>query len=142
MWKIQGGASGPLPSATTTGEAVTDDEGNLWVFGADEFEAISNAQRVLQTKLESDVHLTRDEDVLDTWFSSALLPFSNFHWPQHQPGSTKDFSKFYPLSLMETGHDILFFWVARMVMVAHLVLGNLPFKVCLSFSLRSLFMNV
>ena len=128
MWKVQGG-HGPPPGGITTDQVVTDDEGNVWVFGADETEAQSNAQRVLWT--EEPVHLCRDQDVLDTWFSSSLLPFSSFRWPQQQPGS-----EFYPLSLMETGHDILFFWVARMVMVAHIVLGNLPFKVLFVFQLN------
>ena len=49
-----------------------------------------------------------DADVLDTWFSSALFPFSIFGWPE----KTSDFKQFYPTSLLETGHDILFFWVA------------------------------
>lgn len=65
--------------------------------------------------------LEQDEDVLDTWFSSALLPFANFGWPNN----TSEGKKYYPLSLMETGHDILFFWVARMVMMGQ---GNYCFK--------------
>ncbi|PRQ20821.1 putative valine--tRNA ligase [Rosa chinensis] len=56
---------------------------------------------------------TQDPDVLDTWFSSALFPLSVFGWPD----DTEDFKAFYPSSLLETGHDILFFWVARMVML-------------------------
>ncbi|GJQ88055.1 hypothetical protein Trydic_g12976 [Trypoxylus dichotomus] len=65
----------------------------------------------------------QDEDVLDTWFSSALLPFSAFGWPKET-----DLNQFYPLSLMETGHDILFFWVARMVMLGIQLTGKLPFS--------------
>ena len=61
---------------------------------------------------------------MDTWFSSSLLPFSNFQWPS----DTVDLKKNFPLSLMETGHDILFFWVARMVMISHILFKELPFK--------------
>ncbi|XP_072386333.1 probable valine--tRNA ligase, cytoplasmic [Diabrotica undecimpunctata] len=76
----------------------------------------------------SDVNVKRDEDVLDTWFSSALFPFSVFGWPQ----KTQDLQKYYPISLMETGHDIIFFWVARMVMLGTKLSGQLPFnKICL-----------
>jgi valyl-tRNA synthetase len=67
-----------------------------------------------------DVEIEQDEDVLDTWFSSALLPFSSFGWPQEVDGH-------YPLNIMETGHDILFFWVARMVMLGTRLTGRLPF---------------
>ncbi|XP_064801935.1 valine--tRNA ligase-like isoform X5 [Oncorhynchus masou masou] len=65
-----------------------------------------------------------DEDVLDTWFSSGIFPFSIFGWPNE----TQDLSVFYPGSLLETGHDILFFWVARMVMMGLKLTGKLPFK--------------
>lgn len=70
------------------------------------------------------VTIERDQDVLDTWFSSGLLPFSVFNWPE----TNEDFKKFFPLSLMKTGHDILFFWVARMVMLSLELTGQLPFK--------------
>ncbi len=72
----------------------------------------------------SDITLAQDEDVLDTWFSSALFPFSVFGWPEQ----TADLRSFYPTSLLETGHDILFFWVARMVMLGQQLTGQLPFK--------------
>ncbi len=68
--------------------------------------------------------LIQDEDVLDTWFSSGLFPFSVFGWPN----DNKDLDAFYPGALLETGHDILFFWVARMVMMARSLTGKLPFK--------------
>lgn len=68
--------------------------------------------------------IERDPDVLDTWFSSGILPFSVFGWPE----TNDDFKKFFPLSLLETGHDILFFWVARMVMLSLELTGQLPFK--------------
>ena len=57
--------------------------------------------------------LTRDEDVLDTWFSSALWPFSTLGWP----GSTPELAKYYPTDVLVTGFDIIFFWVARMMMM-------------------------
>lgn len=65
----------------------------------------------------------QDEDVLDTWFSSALWPFSTLGWP-HQ---TNELKKFYPNSTLITGHDILFFWVARMIMMGKYVMGEVPF---------------
>lgn len=68
--------------------------------------------------------MEQDTDVLDTWFSSALLPMSALGWPQQSIQHNKQFS----LSLMETGHDIIFFWVARMVMLSLLLTGKLPFK--------------
>ncbi len=60
------------------------------------------------------MELWQDEDVLDTWFSSGLFPFSVFGWPD---ASNADLKAFYPTTLLETGLDILFFWVARMVMM-------------------------
>lgn len=60
-----------------------------------------------------EVEIERDDDVLDTWFSSGLFPFSVFGWPDN----TDDLKAFYPTSILETGSDILFFWVARMVMM-------------------------
>ncbi|KAF0853140.1 mitochondrial valyl-tRNA synthetase (ValRS) [Andalucia godoyi] len=68
--------------------------------------------------------LVQDEDVLDTWFSSAVLPLSAFGWPNME---SADLKRFYPLSLMETGSDILFFWVARMVMLCTFLDGRGPF---------------
>ncbi|NLG52065.1 MAG: valine--tRNA ligase [Chloroflexi bacterium] len=65
----------------------------------------------------------QDEDVLDTWFSSALWPFSTLGWPEE----TEDLAYFYPTSVMETGYDILFFWVARMIMMGLEMTGEAPF---------------
>jgi valyl-tRNA synthetase len=65
----------------------------------------------------------RDEDVLDTWFSSWLWPFSTLGWPE----ATNDLLRYYPTSVMETGYDIIFFWVARMVMAGIHFLGAVPF---------------
>jgi valyl-tRNA synthetase len=68
--------------------------------------------------------LRQDEDVLDTWFSSALWPFSTMGWPDQ----TATLKTFYPTSVMETGHDIIFFWVARMMMMGIHFMGEVPFK--------------
>lgn len=67
----------------------------------------------------------QDPDVLDTWFSSALWPFSTLGWPDV---SSEDFKRFYPTTMLETGHDILFFWVARMVMMGIEFTGKVPFS--------------
>jgi valyl-tRNA synthetase len=68
--------------------------------------------------------LTQDPDVLDTWFSSGLWPFSTLGWPE----KTADFEKYYPTSLLITGYDILFFWVARMAMLGIHFTGKVPFR--------------
>ncbi len=68
---------------------------------------------------------TQDEDVLDTWFSSALWPFSTLGWPDKK---SKDYQYFFPTTVMETGYDILFFWVARMIMMSLELTGDVPFK--------------
>jgi valyl-tRNA synthetase len=68
--------------------------------------------------------LVQDEDVLDTWFSSALWPFSTLGWPE----MTKELKTFYPTSVMETGYDILFFWVARMMMMGLHFMKKVPFR--------------
>src|ERR1039457_5849391 len=69
-------------------------------------------------------NLTQDTDVLDTWFSSGLWPFSTLGWPD----KTADLAKYYPTSLLITGFDILFFWVARMVMMGCEFMGEIPFR--------------
>src|SRR5262249_57025621 len=68
--------------------------------------------------------LTQDPDVLDTWFSSALWPFSTLGWPRE----TEDLRTFYPTSVLETGHDIIFFWVARMMMLGLHFMKDVPFR--------------
>ncbi len=96
------------------------------------------------------VKLTQDDDVLDTWFSSGLFPFAIFGWPDKTP----ELDIFYPGALLETGHDIIFFWVARMVFFGQALLDKLPFKevsnttivslglaFIVSFRLRSSFMR-
>jgi valyl-tRNA synthetase len=67
---------------------------------------------------------TQDPDVLDTWFSSALWPFSTLGWPEQ----TAELKTFYPNAVMETGHDIIFFWVARMMMMGLHFMGDVPFR--------------
>jgi valyl-tRNA synthetase len=78
--------------------------------------------------------LTQDPDVLETWFSSALWPFSTMGWPDETP----DYKKYYPTSLLITGYDILFFWVARMIMMGLKFTGQVPFRqVCLHSLVRN-----
>jgi len=85
------------------------------------------------TKCDSG-NLTQDSDVLETWFSSALWPFSTMGWPDETP----DYKKYYPTSLLITGYDILFFWVARMIMMGLKFTGNVPFRqVCLHSLVRN-----
>lgn len=66
----------------------------------------------------------QDEDTLDTWFSSGIWTFSTFGWPEETP----DFKTYHPTALLETGYDILFFWVARMILMTEFTLGTVPFK--------------
>jgi len=95
-----------------------DDAGNYYV-ARTEAEAIAKAQAAGCTG-----KLTRDEDVLDTWFSSALVPFSTLGWPEETP----DMKMFLPSSVLVTGFDIIFFWVARMVMMTTHFTGKVPFN--------------
>ncbi|NDH08141.1 MAG: valine--tRNA ligase [Gammaproteobacteria bacterium] len=78
----------------------------------------------LKYKLDAHVILKQDEDVLDTWFSSALWSFSTLGWPEQ----TQELKTFYPTSVLFTGFDIIFFWVARMIMFGLKFAGNIPFK--------------
>jgi len=100
---------------------VETEDKNRWV--------IAHTQDAAQLKANDlfpgeEFTLYQDEDVLDTWFSSGLFPFSVMGWPDKTP----DFDKFFPGSLLETGSDILFFWVARMVMMSQELTGKLPFN--------------
>ena len=92
-----------------------DKEGNYYV--ADSIE-------VAQEQAGKNAELTQDEDVLDTWFSSALWPFSTLGWPEETP----EMSRFYPTSVLVTGFDIIFFWVARMIMFGLKFANDVPFK--------------
>jgi len=72
--------------------------------------------------------LRRDEDVLDTWYSSALVPFSTMGWPNQGTAETDDFNLYLPSTVLVTGYDIIFFWVARMIMMTTHFTGRVPFK--------------
>ncbi|KAL1456591.1 hypothetical protein WDU94_001310 [Cyamophila willieti] len=98
-------------------------ESDLWVSARSSDEAVSKATAKFKVT-GSEIVLKQDDDVLDTWFSSGLFPFSVFGWPDKTP----ELEAFYPGELLETGHDILFFWVARMVFFGQRLLGKLPFK--------------
>jgi valyl-tRNA synthetase len=103
------------------GESTDETDNTYWVSAHDQESAMVKAKaRFPDKKISSLYH---DEDVLDTWFSSGIFPFSICGWPDQ----TADLSKFYPGTLLETGHDILFFWVARMVMMGEELTGKLPF---------------
>lgn len=108
---------------TTTVIFVFQSDDDRWVSGRNKEEALQKAAKKFNTT-EDDVILKQDDDVLDTWFSAALFPFSIFGWPDE----TNDLKVLYPTSLLETGHDILFFWVAKMVFMGEKLLGKLPFK--------------
>ena len=83
------------------------------------------------TKAQKDGYfgpLKRDEDVLDTWYSSALVPFSTMGWPEQGTGDTSDYNLYLPSTVLVTGYDIIFFWVARMIMMTTHFTGRVPFK--------------
>ena len=94
-----------------------DELGNIYV---------GRSEQEIRTthNLPADYPLKQDEDVLDTWFSSALWPFSTLGWPEQTP----ELAKFYPTSVLVTGFDIIFFWVARMIMMGLKFQGAVPFK--------------
>jgi len=94
-----------------------DDKGNTYVGRSEQ--AIRE-----QHNLPADYALRQDEDVLDTWFSSALWPFSTLGWPENTP----ELAQHYPTSVLVTGFDIIFFWVARMIMMGLKFQGQVPFK--------------
>ncbi len=95
-----------------------DDEGNIYVGRSEEEVREKHASR-----LTPHASLTQDEDVLDTWFSSALWPFSTLGWPEN----TEELKTFYPTSVLVTGFDIIFFWVARMIMLGLKFMDDVPF---------------
>ncbi|MFC2506450.1 MAG: valine--tRNA ligase, partial [Kingella sp. (in: b-proteobacteria)] len=78
-------------------------------------------------KLSGSLKLTRDEDVLDTWFSSALVPFTTLGWKDGEP-ETKAMKAFIPSNVLVTGYEIIFFWVARMIMMTTHIVGKVPFR--------------
>ena len=93
-----------------------DEEGNIYVGKSED--DVRNHYKL------NDIELTQDEDVLDTWFSSSLWPFGSLGWPEN----TEDLKDFFPTSLLVTGFDIIFFWVARMMMMSIEFTGKIPFK--------------
>ena len=86
--------------------------------------SLEEAKIQAREKFAKDVNLTEETDVLDTWFSSALWPFSTLGWPNE----TEDLKKFFPTNALVTGADILFFWVARMVMMSLYIKDEIPFN--------------
>jgi len=84
----------------------------------------AEAQAAARAKFGKDVELKRDEDVLDTWFSSALWPFSTLGWPDETP----ELARYYPTDVLVTGFDIIFFWVARMMMMGLHFMKEVPFR--------------
>jgi valyl-tRNA synthetase len=89
------------------------------------FASAEEPDKVLACEVCGSAHIHQDPDVLDTWFSSGLWPFSTLGWPDDTP----DYRYFYPTSVMETGYDILFFWVARMIFLGLEMTGKEPFRV-------------
>ena len=96
-----------------------DEDGNAYVEETEEA-----ALAAARAKLGDGATLTRDEDVLDTWFSSALWPFSTLGWPEKTP----ELARYYPTSALVTGFDIIFFWVARMMMMGLYFMDEVPFR--------------
>ncbi|KAK8381478.1 hypothetical protein O3P69_018508 [Scylla paramamosain] len=104
----------------------------VWVAAGSEEDARRKAVEKEGIPLASIISTLQEEDVLDTWFSSGLFPFASLGWPSQGRGeTTPDLARFYPTTLVETGHDILFFWVARMVMLGLNLTGRLPFETVL-----------
>jgi len=95
-----------------------DDKGNIYVARTAEEAGVLAAARGYRGELK------RDQDVLDTWFSSALVPFTSLGWPENSP----DIERFLPSSVLVTGFDIIFFWVARMIMMSLHFTGKVPFR--------------
>ena len=96
-----------------------DEKGNVYV---------AHNEAEAQAQAGEGVKLTRDEDVLDTWFSSAMVPFSTLGWPDEEKMAKEGYDLFLPSSILVTGYDIIFFWVARMVMMTRYFTGRVPFK--------------
>uniref|UniRef100_A0A9J7YGV6 Valine--tRNA ligase, mitochondrial n=1 Tax=Cyprinus carpio carpio TaxID=630221 RepID=A0A9J7YGV6_CYPCA len=119
-----------IPAYRVTLENSKDTEEEQWVWGRSAAEARQRAAVKFGVNPDA-ITLTQDPDVLDTWFSSGLFPFAMLGWPQQ----TEDLKQFYPNSILETGSDLIFFWVARMVMLGRELTGQLPFKQVLFHSL-------
>ncbi|MEN9230967.1 MAG: valine--tRNA ligase [Thermostichus sp. DG02_5_bins_236] len=102
-------------------EGQLPEDPQVFVVARNKQEALAKAREQLGPQVEG---VEQDPDVLDTWFSSALWPFSTLGWPD----DTEDLKRYYPNSLMSTGFDIIFFWVARMTMMGSQLTGQIPFK--------------
>ncbi len=85
---------------------------------------VSDQETVTQCEKCGSTHIRQEEDVLDTWFSSALWPFSTLGWPEQTP----DLATYYPTSVLLTAHEIIFFWVARMIIMGLKFMGDVPFR--------------
>jgi valyl-tRNA synthetase len=96
-----------------------DEQGQIYVA-----RSLAEAQAQARARCGREVPLRQDDDVLDTWFSSALWPFSTQGWPEH----TAELDRFYPTNVLVTGFDIMFFWVARMLMFGLKFMGEVPFR--------------
>lgn len=114
------GHQAPMYFAQIEGEEGDESDGKLWFAGRTQEEAELKAKKALPGKTFT---LKRDEDVLDTWFSSGLWPFATLGWPN----KTHDLETLFPTTVLETGWDILFFWIARMVMFSIKLTGKVPF---------------
>ena len=114
----------PAYRVTITDASGNSDQQERWAVGRNEEEALNNAEKFRNHESDT-LTILQDEDVLDTWFSSGLFPMSTLGWPNTE---SPDFKAFFPGTLLETGHDILFFWVARMVMMSLCLTDQLPFK--------------
>jgi valyl-tRNA synthetase len=115
VWYVHDNAAAAAAATADGGRGTS----SRYVVAHDEAEA----QQLARAAHGPAVALVQESDVLDTWFSSALGPFSTLGWPQ----ATPELARFYPTHVMETGHDILFFWVARMVMMGLMLTEKLPF---------------
>lgn len=103
----------------------TLDRDVVWIAASNESNAKRYASKILRAMPDS-IKAERDTDVLDTWFSSGIYPFASLGWPR--TARSQDYSQFYPINLMTTGHDILGFWVHKMVILGLEVTGQLPFN--------------
>ncbi|QLL34304.1 hypothetical protein HG536_0G01630 [Torulaspora globosa] len=111
----------PVYFVNIEGQENDKNDETYWVAGRDLEEAEKKAVAKFPNQKFT---LEQDEDVLDTWFSSGLWPFSTLGWPD----KTKDMEAFYPFSMLETGWDILFFWVSRMILLGLKLTGSIPFR--------------
>jgi len=116
------------PRVTFTGFPISNEKCKMPIISIEEIKKCPNCGGEIE----------QDEDTLDTWFSSGLWSFSTLGWPQYTPtnvkatrgktGQENDLANFHPTNVLETGYDIIFFWVARMILMSTCLLGEIPFK--------------